>query len=242
MTFVVLLWNDAHRVSLVFFTDGRLGIGNVAPAYKIDVSSTQANGLRLITNAENNNNTFQVSSDTNVHRPLFVLLRTRGSSGTPSSPTTSDLMGGFTWQSFGAAVVTVGQMFAQASESHASGTNLGMIWELQMIPTGQTTLRSLFRFSGARMVYNEGAQDFDFRMEGSSLSHMFSTDAAAATENIALLAASLPNWQTMDRGVFMGDVSNAPTGNPASGGFLYVVSGALTWRGSAGTVTTIAAA
>ena len=34
----------------------------------------------------------------------------------------------------------------------------------------------------------------------------------------------------------------APTTNPTGGGILYVVAGALTWRGSSGTVTTIAVA
>ena len=43
-------------------------------------------------------------------------------------------------------------------------------------------------------------------------------------------------------GIFVGDVTTAPTGNPAAGGFLYSVSGALTWRGSSGTSTTIAPA
>lgn len=34
--------------------------------------------------------------------------------------------------------------------------------------------------------------------------------------------------------------TTAPTGNPAGGGVLYAESGALKWRGSGGTVTTIA--
>lgn len=42
--------------------------------------------------------------------------------------------------------------------------------------------------------------------------------------------------------VFVGDASTVPTTNPASGGILYSQGGALKWRGSAGTVTTIAPA
>ncbi len=38
------------------------------------------------------------------------------------------------------------------------------------------------------------------------------------------------------------DAATAPTTNPAAGGVLYSVAGALTWRGSSGTVTTIAPA
>lgn len=43
-------------------------------------------------------------------------------------------------------------------------------------------------------------------------------------------------------GVFIGNVATAPTINPTLGGILYVEAGALKYRGSSGTVTTIAAA
>lgn len=89
----------------------------------------------------------------------------------------------------------------------------------------------------SEFVVNENQQDYDFRIEGDSASHMFFVDATSTTENIALLATAAPNWQTMDKGVFIGNADAAPTGNPASGGFLYVNAGALTYRGSGGTVT-----
>jgi hypothetical protein len=38
------------------------------------------------------------------------------------------------------------------------------------------------------------------------------------------------------------NAGTVPTTNPAGGGVLYAQAGALKWRGSAGTVTTIAAA
>lgn len=47
------------------------------------------------------------------------------------------------------------------------------------------------------------------------------------------------NFQSMQGGTFIGDSSAAPTGNATGGGFLYVVAGALTWRGSGGSVTTL---
>ncbi|MCK5609929.1 hypothetical protein KAR91_49105 [Candidatus Pacearchaeota archaeon] len=93
------------------------------------------------------------------------------------------------------------------------------------------------------IVFNEGGEEnTDVRMEGDTLSHMFFTDATPATENIALLAAAAPNWQAMDRGLFIGNMSNAPTGDPTGGGYLFVDAGALKWHGSSGTVTPIAAA
>jgi len=97
--------------------------------------------------------------------------------------------------------------------------------------------------SGANeYAINDGQGDCDFRVEGDSISHLLFTDATATTENIALLAAAAPNWQAMDRGIFIGEASVVPTGNPASGGFLYVEGGALKYRGTSGTITTLGAA
>lgn len=94
----------------------------------------------------------------------------------------------------------------------------------------------------AGIVVNEDGGDKDTRIEGDTLTHMLFMDASAATENIALVATGAPNWQSMDRGLFIGDATTVPSGNPSSGGFLYVESGALKYRGSSGTVTTLGAA
>ena len=50
------------------------------------------------------------------------------------------------------------------------------------------------------------------------------------------------NSAGMKGGILFGNVGTQPTGNPSGGGALYVVAGALTWRGSGGTITTIAVA
>lgn len=54
--------------------------------------------------------------------------------------------------------------------------------------------------------------------------------------------AAASNYQSMSGGMFIGNASAEPTGNPTSGGFLFVDGGALKWRGSSGTITTIAPA
>jgi len=105
------------------------------------------------------------------------------------------------------------------------------------------TYREQMRFlSTGVIVNNSSVEGNDFVIKGVSLDRMFWTDASPATENIALVAAAAPNWQTMDRGLFIGDTSQVPTGNPANGGFLYVEAGALTYRGSGGTITVLGAA
>ena len=42
--------------------------------------------------------------------------------------------------------------------------------------------------------------------------------------------------------IYIGNVTTIPTSNPSSGGLLYIEAGVLKYRGSSGTVTTIAAA
>jgi len=51
--------------------------------------------------------------------------------------------------------------------------------------------------------------------------------------------AQAANDQAMGNGIFIGNASSTPTGNPASGGFLYSTAGALHWLGSSGTNTTL---
>jgi hypothetical protein len=104
-----------------------------------------------------------------------------------------------------------------------------------------TGLVAFLTFSAAAgVVVNEaGAGAVDFRVEGDTNTHMMFVDATSTTENIALCAGAAPNWQTMDLGLFIGDAATVPTGDPANGGFLYSEAGALKWRGSGGTITTL---
>ncbi len=95
---------------------------------------------------------------------------------------------------------------------------------------------------GGALVINKALADMDTRIGGDVLSHMTFWDASSGEENIAFLATAAPNWQSMVRGLFLGNVSTAPTGNPTAGGFMYSNAGAGTWRGSGGTVTPFGAA
>jgi len=70
-------------------------------------------------------------------------------------------------------------------------------------------------------VWNDGHGDYDYRVSGDTCTYGIFLEANAASENIALLTGSAPNWQTMDRGIFQGESTTAPTGNPAAGFFAY---------------------
>lgn len=64
---------------------------------------------------------------------------------------------------------------------------------------------------------------------------------APADQNLALLAGA-GSFGGATGGIFIANANTPPSTNPSGGGVLYVDSGALKWRGSGGTVTTIAAA
>lgn len=140
----------------------------------------------------------------------------------------------------GGVVTTYGKIAARIIDN-TSPNEVGRMSIFTL--ANDATLRRAIDFWATEIVLNPSAfSNMDLRVLGESLGHMLFTDATATTENIALLATAAPNWQTMDRGIFMGDASQIPTGNPASGGFLYVEAGALTYRGSGGTITVLGAA
>lgn len=107
---------------------------------------------------------------------------------------------------------------------------------LDAVQIGDTVPGSIADFRSTVTVFNETGTDKDFRVEGDTCDHMIFAEGNAASENIALLAASLPNWQSMDRGMFVGNATTVPTGNPTDGAFLYAESGTLKLRTSGGTV------
>ncbi len=107
--------------------------------------------------------------------------------------------------------------------------------------SGQQSIR-LYTIEFNATVFNDVGHDIDWRNEGDTLSHMLFMEANAASENMALLAAALPNWQSMDRGLFIGNATTVPTGNPTSGIFLYVESGELKARLPTGDIIEIAVA
>lgn len=60
---------------------------------------------------------------------------------------------------------------------------------------------------------------------------------------VSLLTGTSERWTLDQEGVvFMSNADTAPASNPTDGGYLYVEAGALKFRGSGGTVTTIAVA
>jgi hypothetical protein len=83
---------------------------------------------------------------------------------------------------------------------------------------------------------------FDHKLTGAAANAQAPSlrlDSAANMCNAAFFIAtgSYGNGQGV---IFVGNRNTAPTANPVGGGLLYAEAGALKWRGSGGTVTTIA--
>ncbi len=93
------------------------------------------------------------------------------------------------------------------------------------------------RWTAAITSVNELGNDHDFKVAGDTLSRMLFLEGNAASENIAFLTTAVPDWQSMDRGMFIGDVSTVPDDNPTAGIFVWSLSGVGQARAGSGTVT-----
>ena len=86
---------------------------------------------------------------------------------------------------------------------------------------------------------NVGGFQGTIRSIGLPFSPIVSSSAYPHKDSVGINGTSFGGGQAV---IFIGNATTVPTTNPAAGGILYVSSGALVYRGSSGTVTTIAAA
>lgn len=81
------------------------------------------------------------------------------------------------------------------------------------------------------------SQNGDFKI--GSAGHIFLFQEPTTDGNIALFTDTVSDWESMEKGMFIANSTTVPTGDPVGGGFLFVEAGALKYRGSSGTVTTV---
>jgi hypothetical protein len=103
------------------------------------------------------------------------------------------------------------------------------------------------RFVGASdsvFIYNSGGGNYEIGVPGATVLS-FDTNSAIRLTLDAIGNIGLNVTSQFGSGAGVIGIANrvtVPTTNPTGGGVLYAESGALKWRGSSGTVTTIAAA
>ncbi len=216
-----------------------IGIGDTpTSAKRVTISqtwSTTGNPTTLIVNG-----TQTASAATTLKGAIFNVFMTH-TSGTLSGSNITEY--NFTASGNGGTTSTLEGLNFNGSVGTGHTVNTVNYIHLYA-PTVNGTLTTLnaLKIDAGNSIFNDGQGDYDLRAEGDTLEYMLFLEGNAASENIALLATGAPNWQSMDRGIFIGNATTIPTGNPSSGGFLYVESGALKYRGSSGTVTPVAAA
>ena len=119
----------------------------------------------------------------------------------------------------------------------ATGTNRdGGAWVLR----GGERTNTNGRRKGVRLELSSGAvvlfEATDVQAEATAASRIVSL-----LRGSAITSTQMPTG-TGDLVAFIGNCATAPTANPVGGGILYVEAGALKYRGSGGTVTTLGAA
>lgn len=244
--------------------DGRLGIGTSTPNAPLDINgeevilgppagSTQVGNTTFTINSGNNKQgqiTFVHASNSSNIGNAFVAIRGKGTDYSAPTQTTSGFpifrIACLPFDQNDDLVGSIADIVFSAAEDITTTEQGGKI-EFFINPLGGTSLTTIMTLVDDSMiirgssVFNEDGGENDFRVEGDTLTHMLFLEANASSENVALLAASLPNWQSMDRGIFIGDATTAPTGNPTSGYFIYIdpADGKLYSLGPGGTTTII---
>lgn len=149
-------------------------------------------------------------------------------------------VGGFSQAQFTASGMAIGFNAAAPSwiqNVDATAATTGKTWTIRAQDasgTGASTGGNL-KLSAGNGTANNAAGGHAWILGGSKT-------GTGTVGNICLGQALPASWQAGEEIIFLGDMTTAPTGNPASGGFMYSSAGALIWRGSSGTVTTIAPA
>ena len=96
--------------------------------------------------------------------------------------------------------------------------------------------RARMGYDGTRTILSDAGGGRDVVLRSGGTPRDLITAGAAGVVHLGAKAASN---QSMVLGVFIANATTVPTGNPTAGGFLYVESGALKYRGSSGTITTL---
>lgn len=224
----------------VFIPSGssiRLGSGSLAGNRVIDFASSDANATFSIGNNSGNLGTVQFTETGNevlVHSGLQVYTNS-------AHTTTSGIIGIQT--ALGAVVTGIfpaGDMQPVSTVANGTGVVLKIRGGCATASTAGVTGDLLLSSGVSTNATNTGDLS-----TGHVLINVGDKFNSGTYGNIGIFNstyASAPNFQAGEKIIYIGNRITAPTGNPSAGGYLYVEAGALKFRGSSGTVTTIAAA
>lgn len=198
-------------------------------------------GRNIIISAFGGASSLGVTINSNV---VNGVLRARGSTGTPASMTS--LVDG-------AYSASSGVQYAQVIQPTINQSSTAGYTALLVNPTETSTgsgnkYLADFQVGGSSklIITNGGAVIASNQIQGSSIRPMLSGVPVngmylPATNTIGF-ATNTTSQMTIDANGnhFYANSSSVPASNPSGGGYLYIESGALKYRGSSGTVTTVA--
>lgn len=148
--------------------------------------------------------------------------------------------GGFSAAQFSAAGMAIGFNAAAPLWIHnvdATAATTGKVWTIRAQDVSGTgaAVGGNIKLSAGNGTANNAAGGHAWVLGGSKT-------GTGTVGNICFGQALPASWQAGEEIIFLGDMTTAPTGNPASGGYMWSQAGALYWRGSSGNVTVIAPA
>jgi hypothetical protein len=201
-----------------------------------------AGGSTVVTGTLPNSNTTATASDTVSTIALrdsngATALRGLTFSNYYKASTTTGIMN-FGTNTLGSPYVTFGNNGRVIGIEATTGD---LIFNRNITYDG-TTYQYLNNGAGAQIAMTTGSVLLKAAISGTSGATATLTSIMGIDASGVFLCATSPSYGSGTGVVFIGNRSAAPSTNPTGGGVLYVESGALRYRGSSGTVTTLAAA
>ncbi len=226
-----------YRSSLV----NGLNISNATPV--VGGSSVTA-ALQVNGAGANESSCFASRWTANANPPYLMLAKSRGAAvGTRGAVTTSDILGNLDFIGDDGTNFSVGaRVSAEVDAAVSTGIVPGRLKFFTTTAAGSLSER--MRIDDGGFVSFAGDTDTGV--------------SAPATNTLALTAGNSERFRVTTNGIslvggavslgggvgvaFIANATTAPTTNPTGGGVLYVEGGALKYRGSSGTITTLGAA
>lgn len=172
---------DENLVYIDAGTD-QVGIGGV-PLAKFHIFGN------LYQNVNNNNitHTLDTYSNTLLQSPQLLHRKAANSLASPQAVTSGHVLGTYIAYGYTGSAWAEGASITISAIEDWSGTNQGAKIAFEVVPSGQSTPIKYLDFQNGEVVFNEGGNDLDFRVEGSTDSSVIRVDASEDTVEFGIV-------------------------------------------------------